>query len=198
MALTYAQHTEGKSNIVIVGRNRAAAERIFASMPEPSPGEAKVVRDFVQCDVAIMKNVQSATQEILARYPKINFLILSPGTVTLSGRDATSEGIDRKLALHYYARWKFTQDLLPALKTAVEKGQKAAVMSVLSAGQGGKVDLQDLGLEKGYSLSAVAKAASTYNDMMMEVIMNFSLRIITYSDIPSSPFPSHLLSRHRT
>ncbi|KAF8885862.1 hypothetical protein CPB84DRAFT_1787989 [Gymnopilus junonius] len=169
MALTYAEHTEGKSNIIIVGRNAAAAERIFASMPSPPADiQPKLAREFVQCDATLMKNVHVASQTILSRYPKINYLVMSPGYSTLVGRDETPEGIDRKLAVHYYARWKFLHDLLPGLKDAQEKGEKAAVVSVMAAGHGGKIDLEDLGLKKGYSLSAAALAAPTYNDLMME------------------------------
>ncbi|KAF8885863.1 hypothetical protein CPB84DRAFT_1787993 [Gymnopilus junonius] len=160
MALTYAKYTEGKSNIII---------RIFASMPAPpGDGTSKLAREFVQCDATLMKNVHSATQTILSKYPQINYLVMSPGLVTLSGRDETHEGIDRKLAVHYYARWKFLHDLLPSLKAAEGKGEKAAVVSVMAAGHGGKIDLDDLGLKKGYSVSASMMTGPTYNDMMME------------------------------
>ncbi|KAF8885860.1 hypothetical protein CPB84DRAFT_1787979 [Gymnopilus junonius] len=107
MALTYAEHTEGKSNIIIVGRNAAAAERIFASMPR----------------LLLISNPNSQGT-ILSRYAKINYLVMSPGYSTLA-----------------------------------ERGE-AAVVSVMAAGYGGKIDLNDLGLKKGYS--------PTYNDLMME------------------------------
>ncbi|KDR79487.1 hypothetical protein GALMADRAFT_63484 [Galerina marginata CBS 339.88] len=172
MALTFAEHTKGNSNIVIVGRNRAAAEKIFASMPAPRSGSDKAAREFVQCDVSLMKNIQTATKDILARYPKINYLVMSPGMLTLSGRDETSEGIDKKLALHYYARWKFAHDLLPAVQKAKDEGEEGVVMSVLSAGQGGAANLDDLALKKTYSLANAALAASTYTDLMMEAAPN--------------------------
>lgn len=81
MAEVFAEHTKGDSHIVIVGRNRTAAESILAALPKPESGS--VGREFVQCDVSLMKNVQNATQDILARYPKINYLIMSPGIMTL-------------------------------------------------------------------------------------------------------------------
>jgi hypothetical protein len=70
-----------------------------------------------------MKNVNEVTKELLTRLPKINFLVMTPGIMTTKGRDETEEGIDRKLAVHYYARWKFVSDLLPALKKAKELGE---------------------------------------------------------------------------
>jgi hypothetical protein len=103
--------------------------------------------------------------------------------MALAGRDETEEGIDKKLAVHYYARWKFLHDLLPALKKADEAGEQGAVMSVLAAGKGGAIDLEDLALEKGYSVQRAALSAPTYNDLMLEVSPYFHF-----------PLPSLLLT----
>jgi hypothetical protein len=89
--------------------------------------------------------------------------------MTMKGRDETEEGIDKKLAVHYYARWKFISDLLPALKNAKESGEDAKVISVLAAGKGGEIDLEDLGLKKTFSLTKAGLQAPTYNDLMVEV-----------------------------
>ena len=116
-----------------------------------------------------MKNVHAASSEILADHPKINFLVLSPGFMTTKGREETEEGIDRKLAVHYYARWAFINDLMPALQKASEDGEEAKVFSVLGAGKGAEIDVEDLGLKKSYSVRNAGLAAPTYNDLMMEV-----------------------------
>jgi NAD(P)-dependent dehydrogenase (short-subunit alcohol dehydrogenase family) len=175
MARVFAEHTKGNSDIIIVGRNRASAENIFSSLStsiststSESDDLTTPAREFVQCDVTLMKNIQEATRSILTKYPKINYLVMSPGIMTLAGRDETEEGID-KLAVHYYARWKFLHDLLPALKKANEAGEKGAVMSVMAAGNGGAIDLQDLALKAGYSVQRAALSAPTYNDLMLEV-----------------------------
>ena len=76
----------------------------------------KISHEFVQCDIMQMETVQSVTDSLLERFLKINFLLMSPGMMTLKGRDETEEGFDRKLAVYYYAKWKFTRDLLPSLK----------------------------------------------------------------------------------
>ena len=88
-----------------------------------------------------MKNVHSASEQILAKHSKINYLVMSPGYFSASGRDETSEGIDKKLAVHYFARWKFIEEFLPALKKAKDDGEDARVLSVLAAGYGGPIDL---------------------------------------------------------
>ncbi|KAF9044127.1 hypothetical protein BJ165DRAFT_1528694 [Panaeolus papilionaceus] len=172
LARVFASDTNGHSNIVIVGRNRGAAERILESLPRPASSSTSdgPSRDFIECDASLMKNVQTATSEILRKYPKINYLLLTPGYITLEGFTPTTEGIDKKLAVHYYARWKFINDLLPSLKKAKDEGEEAKVLSVLGAGVGGEVDVDDFGLAKegSYTLTRVALAAPTYNDLMMK------------------------------
>jgi len=86
----------------------------------------------------------------------------------LKGRDETVEGLDKKLALNYYARWKFINDLMPLLRKAKDAGEDAKVMSVLGAGTGGVIDLDDLGVKKRYNLYTAGVAAATYNDLMIE------------------------------
>lgn len=167
MAEAFARTTNGDAHIIIIGRNRAAAEAIIAGFPQSTSPSAK--HEFLPCDVTLMKNVQQTTQELLSRVPKINFLVMSPGILTLSGRDETEEGIDRKLAVHYYARWKFIHGLMPALVQAKDNGEDAKVLSVLAAGKGGEVNLDDLGLKKTFSLANASREVPTYNDLMMEV-----------------------------
>ncbi|KAF7760083.1 hypothetical protein Agabi119p4_10759 [Agaricus bisporus var. burnettii] len=166
MAEVLGRHTEGKVDIVIVGRNKEAADELFSKMPSPTDKTYK--REFIRCDVTRMKNVEAATKEILARHSKINFLILSPGVFTTRGRNETEEGLDTKLAVHYYSRWKFIKDLLPVLNKASEEGEDAKVFSVLAPGKGSEIDLNDLGLKKTFSVTKAALQAPTYNDLMME------------------------------
>ena len=87
----------------------------------------------------------------------------------MKGRDETPEGIDRRLAASYYARWKLTRDLLPSIQKAKDAGQEAKVVSILAPGRGAAIDTDDLGLKKSFSASAATSTASTYNDLMMEV-----------------------------
>jgi len=163
----FARHLKGKAHIVIIGRNRAAAQSIISRLPKPTSG-SNVTHEFIQCDVSLMKNVHHVTEELLTRIPKINFLVMTTGYMTTKGREDSEEGIDKKLAVHYYSRWKFISDLLPALKEAKGLGEDAKVLSVLGAGKGGEIDLDDLGLKKHYTLARAAAQATTYNDLMME------------------------------
>lgn len=179
MVEVFATDTHGKSHIIIVGRNRAAAEHTLSLVPTPASGT--YVREFIYCDVTLMKNVQALTQDILSRYPKINYLVISTGFMALGGRNETEEGIDRKLAVHYYSRWKIINDLLPALRKAQDESEKVSVMSVLAAGKGGAIDvihrMDDLAVKDGYWMMKLSLLAPTYNDLMLEVCN----KIIRYS-----------------
>lgn len=161
-----ARYTNGNTNIIIVGRNRAAADSIIASFPRPSFPSVK--HEFIQCDVTLLKNVRQTTNEILSRHSKINLLVISTGEMELFNREITEDGLDRIVVLAYYSRWKFIHGLMPALAKAKEANEDAKVLSVASAGLGGKVDLEDLELKK-VSLIPFLRSISTYNDLMVEV-----------------------------
>jgi hypothetical protein len=67
----------------------------------------------------------------------------SPGFFNLfGGFDDNGEGIDKKMAVHFYGRFKFFTELAPLLQAAKDMGEEARVISVLGAGYGGKADLE--------------------------------------------------------
>ncbi|KAK7056489.1 hypothetical protein VNI00_003045 [Paramarasmius palmivorus] len=135
-----AQYTNGNVHIILVARGRDAAEKILEGMVRPLDGR-KVLRVFIQCDVALMKNAEAAVAEIQAllqanQLPqKINFLFLSAGYASFSDRrNDTEEGIDHQLVLRYYHRFKFIRETLPLLHAAKDVGEDAKVVSCLGAG----------------------------------------------------------------
>lgn len=78
---------------------------------------------------------------------------MSPGYLTTRTTfDDAGEGIDRKLALNYYSRFKFFAELAPMLEAAKDAGEEARVVSILAAGKGYKLDADDLGVKKTYGL----------------------------------------------
>ncbi|TFY75294.1 hypothetical protein EWM64_g8716 [Hericium alpestre] len=171
MAEAFNRHTKGNSHIVLVGRNRVAAEGIIERMKAASPESRTGSYEFVPCDVSLMSDVHKSSAEIFSRHPKVNFLVLTAGFMSTT-RDTTPEGLDKKLAVQYYGRWSFINGLLPSLRAARDAGEDAKVFSVYSAGHGGDIDINDLGLKKSTS-SSIASEGSTYNDLMCD---EFALR----------------------
>ena len=184
MAEAFAKQTKGRANIIIIGRNKESAESIAESIisgfPPPPPasesGDVVVKHEFIACDASVMKNVHDTTQELLRRLDKINILVTSVGYLATSRVD-TADGVDASLALRYYARAKFIEELTPLLSKAKAAGEDARAMTVLAAAQGAEVDLDNLDLEKKWSMMLSANASGSYNDVMIKVRLSaFSRR----------------------
>jgi NAD(P)-dependent dehydrogenase (short-subunit alcohol dehydrogenase family) len=168
MVYALARYTQGNANIVIIGRNKEAGERILSELPKPSSEGEEPIRLFIQCDVSLMRNVQSTIQQLTSSLLKINYLILSTGFLDISDRRETKEGMELRLAVSYYSRWLFTRELIGLVEKAKESGEEGTVMSILAPGFGGEIDPNDWELKKNYSSMRGIAAASTYNDLMVE------------------------------
>jgi len=160
----FARYSNGNAHIILCGRNKAAADKIIASFPKSEQSNY----EFLQCDATMMSSIAKVSAELKERLPKLNYLYLSQGIMTMQERTESSEGIDRKLALHFYGRWKFVFELMPLLEKAKEAGEEARVVTVLHAGSNAKVDWDDIDLKKGYGLAAAANHATTGNDIMVD------------------------------
>jgi hypothetical protein len=78
----------------------------------------------------------------------------------------TVEGLDKKLALHFYNRLRFAENLLPLLNHAVDSTDSkypitARVISALGAGLEKEIDTSDLSLKRTFTLSKCADNAIT-------------------------------------
>jgi len=166
VAETLARHTHGRAHILLVGRNQSAAEEIISRLPKSVDGGKY---EFVQCDVSSMRNVGSVTRALAGRLDRVNYLVMSPGILSMAGRRPTEDGVDLKVALHYYGRFKFARDLVGLLEKAAEQGEPARVMTILDSKSGGPIFADDMALEQNYSVSNAASTACTYNSAAMVV-----------------------------
>lgn len=165
IAETFVKYTNGDAHTIIVGRNQSAADAIISRFPKENGGQ----HEFISCDMTLMANVRKAAQEISAKVDKINYLVMSPGFVSLGGRDPTSEGIDKQLALNYYARAAFAEQLAPLLEKAASMGEDARVLTVFGAGSNVKTNLDDLGLHKKFNAKSASDASVVYTDAFLLV-----------------------------
>lgn len=152
---------------MLVGRNKAAADEIIAGLPAPIDGGKY---EFVQCDVSSMRNVGAVTRDLAQRLEKINYLVLSTGLMSMAGYTPTEDGVDYKLAIHYYSRFKFARDLTPLLVKAADAGEPARVLSVLDSLRGGPIFPDDMALKKNWSLYQALRVGCTYNDAAMAAL----------------------------
>ncbi|KAG8846172.1 hypothetical protein FRB91_001111, partial [Serendipita sp. 411] len=171
MAEQLAQQTNGRAHIILLGRNEEAANKIIAGFPKTDqsvPEHEASKYGFIKVDATSMAQVREVTARLKGELEKVNFIVTSTGFLTTRGRDETTERIDRKLACNFYARFRFIHDLAPLVEKAAENGETVGVASILAAGRGGPVQLDDLGLVKRYTLRNAEGHAVTYNDAAME------------------------------
>ncbi|KAG8798283.1 hypothetical protein FRC17_007517, partial [Serendipita sp. 399] len=171
MAEQLAQQTNGRVHIILLGRNEEAAKKIIAGFPQTDasvPEHEASKYSFIKVDATSMAQVREVTNRLQAELEKINYIIATAGFTTLKGRDATSEGIDKKMACNFYARFRFIYDLAPLVDKAAGDGDPVGIASVLAAGRGGNVELDNVGLLRGYSIRTSREHAVTYTDAVME------------------------------
>uniref|UniRef100_A0A914YYV2 Uncharacterized protein n=1 Tax=Panagrolaimus superbus TaxID=310955 RepID=A0A914YYV2_9BILA len=154
IALSIGKHAPG-ANITIIGRNQSAADSIISTLGS----RAK----FLSADASLMSEIRKVTKNIDA----VDIVVLTQGILTMNGRTPTAEDIDTKLALHFYGRMLFVQELLPLLRQSPLGGK---VLFVLDSVNGGptKVNWDDMALEKSYSLMGAAMHATTFTDFMIQ------------------------------
>lgn len=175
-ALALARHSPSPK-IYLVGRSQSAADDAIASVKTINPSAQTT---FLQADISLLKNVDSVCADIAAREKKLNLLFMTPGYMTLKGRDETAEGLDRKFVLHYYARMRFVNKLLPLLNAAAQdtsvdaNARLSRVVSVLDplvsvrAGGSGKLNFSDLSLKDTFTLNTCGAHASLMGDFFLE------------------------------
>ena len=121
--------------------------------------------EFRKLDASSMRAIKAYTDAYKsAQEPKLDLLVLTQGIFTLDGRTETPEGIDRKMALHYYGRQLLIRELMPVLK------DDATVLTVLDAVNGSptKLNWEDLDLKTTYTLGRAADHCLSMNDAMVQ------------------------------
>lgn len=95
---------------------------------------------------------------------KLDFLVMTQGMMSLAPRTETPEGIDRKMALHYYGKQLLIRELLPALM------DDAKVVIVYDGWLGSPTKLlwEDLDLKKNYGLGKSADHCTSMTDGIVQ------------------------------
>jgi NAD(P)-dependent dehydrogenase (short-subunit alcohol dehydrogenase family) len=145
-AYAFARYTEAPS-IYIVGRSEESGNRIVKKLKELNPNpNAKF--EYVKCDAGLIKEDDRLCSIISGKENKVNLLVTSIAYMNFEGYKETSEGINKKLAVHYYGRWRVIQGLVPLLQEAAKKGEPARVITVHAAGEEGNIFKNDLDLKE--------------------------------------------------
>ncbi|KAK3391238.1 hypothetical protein B0H63DRAFT_390099 [Podospora didyma] len=124
-------------------------------------------------DLTLVAVAHQTAQKILTGEAggKIDILFLSPGYITFSSREESSEGLDKALAVRFYSRMRFILDLLPLLEAKnASRPFPARVVTVLAGGSEATIFPDDLGLKEPAHQGVVTTAgiATTYTTMFLE------------------------------
>lgn len=143
---------------IIIGRSLIAFQRSLDHLKTINP-EGHYT--FLEADVALIRNVNAVCNQIrsllILESRKIDLLFTSQGYISFSGREENADGLDNSIALRYYGRIRFTENLLPLMST------NARSISILAGGQEGKIFEDDLDLKQSYS---VVNAAAQFASML--------------------------------
>lgn len=173
-------------DIIISGRNLEEGNKIVNDLKLLSP---KRNHQFRQIDAFLLSNIKNyctnLKDDIKNEKATLKYLVLTQGIASIRGRTETSEGIDQKLALHYYGRMAFINELLPVLNDQKDDDD-VRVVSVLSGSVHSPYNLmkEDPELKINFSIANAANAAGFYNDLMLD---SFAQRNKNISFIHAAP-----------
>ncbi|KAH7028950.1 uncharacterized protein B0I36DRAFT_324769 [Microdochium trichocladiopsis] len=141
--------------VIISGRNKPAAPLPHANI------------EFRALDASSMRSIKDYADSLKATAPepKFDLLVLTQGILTTAGRTETpGEGIDNKMALHFYGRQALIRELEPVLK------DDAKVLVVLDSlrGDPAKLNWDDLDLKTTFSVRNAAEHCMAMTDGMMQ------------------------------
>ncbi|RFU28205.1 hypothetical protein B7463_g8134, partial [Scytalidium lignicola] len=162
--------------IYVVGRSQESYDRI-ANEVKALNADAKLT--FLPADCSEIREVDRVCNEVIKIEEgiqakgkggaEVNLLMLTVGFMSVLGRNESPEGLDRKMACHYYSRLRFINNFQPLLDTASASNKPARVVSVLAAGHHeSDIDFNDLGLKKNFSVSNCAKHSSVMTTLSFE------------------------------
>jgi NAD(P)-dependent dehydrogenase (short-subunit alcohol dehydrogenase family) len=140
-----SQLAEQGHHVVLVGRNpgkvTAAEERIRHESPDAP------VESFV-CDFASLADVRELAAQLQSSYPRIDVLVSNAGTV-FDKRTVTEDGNEATFQVNHLSGFLLTELLLDRI---VASAPARIVITSSVASYRGKLDLDDLGFERGYTI----------------------------------------------
>ena len=145
------------ADVVLLGRSRQKCETTRKQIAEATGREP----DVLLCDLSQREEVDRAAEDFLASGRPLHLLVNNAGLVNLHRR-VNAEGVEETLAVNYLAMFQLTLRLLERLRASAP----SRVVNISSdTYRIAKLELADLQLERGYSVSqayARSKLASLY------------------------------------
>ena len=157
MALAAEGHT-----LILHGRNK---EKTAAACKEIRSATGNSSIDMYTADFLLLEEVKHFAWLIKQRYDHLDVLINNAGAQFTNKRETTTEGHEKTTAINLLAPYLLTTLLLDLLK----KSLSARVVSVSSASHSmGKVDVNDIEFENGYTMARAYGVTKKYLIWIMQ------------------------------
>ena len=134
----------GCARVIIGGRNEAAAEAVISRMHKAyvSDRNQQPNFSFAKVDMSLMQDVRRFCHFVIDQLNGVglDLCIVTAGGLYFGPRIETSEGNEKFVATNYLSRFLLFHLLLPSVRRA---GEGRAMISILSAGKGRVLNLED-------------------------------------------------------
>lgn len=131
--------------LVLLARNRSAAEDFAATLPGPSAA-------VVECDLVSLASVRAAAAQLLQRFPEIDVLLNNAG-IMQPQRQLSVDGHELHWQVNHLSPLLLSVLLLPALRAAARSGEPARLINVSSQIHAfGRIHFDDLRLERRFGM----------------------------------------------
>lgn len=147
--------------LIVVGRNGEKGARAEQDL-RLSTNNPDV--DFLRADLGLMSEVKRLANEVVERWPSLNYLVHDAGVV-LGRRELTAEGIESNFAINYLSRFVLTRQLLPLLAATGRPDAVARIVVVSGAAQHGKVHFDDVNLTANFATLRAILQSCRANDL---------------------------------
>ncbi len=136
---TKALLDKGNALILLV-RNREKAEKLFKN--HPAFGRVRIIK----CDLASLASVKKAAEELVNSTERLDVLINNAGGA-FNKRMESKDGLELHFAVNHMAHFLLVKQLMPLL----QKSETTIVNVSSDAHKAGKLNFDDINLEKNYS-----------------------------------------------
>jgi NAD(P)-dependent dehydrogenase (short-subunit alcohol dehydrogenase family) len=130
--------------VVIISRSKEKCESTVTQIKKET-GNPNI--EYIASDLSVVASVRQAAQEFLKRHKRLDILVNNAGAIFFQ-RVLSQDGYEMTFTLNHLSYFHLTGLLLDTLKSSAP----SRIINVSSdAHQGGKIDFDDLMLEKNYS-----------------------------------------------
>ncbi len=152
---------EKGNHLIFLVRNTDKAEKVIANW------DKKENVSIIKCDLADLKSVRKAGEELLDKTNQLDVLINNAGG-TFQERFESTDGFELHLAVNHLGHFLLAKILMPLL----EKSKTKIVNVSSEAHRAGKPDWSDLNLKKSYSAIKGYGNAKLYNILFTKSLVD--------------------------